>query len=235
MPLSLFLVLGTLQLFMMLQARLMTEYAAVQAVRQGSTHFGRCDPMVHTAVSLVLPTFRRTNTPGSLGAAFSDVYDSSGTDPGDRFHFRPAPDVGHDGEIVWLYRRSPRAATIRANEEDIFDLPTANVSARPVLQVSLVFWFPLKIPFANWVIARLAVAANGILDYQAQDPLMLTRKANWRAEGAPSVENAAQRAEWRRRVEAGQYTIPIIANAAIPMSSPPRLPDFQARRHCFVP
>ena len=36
LPLLVFMVLGTLQLFMMLHARIMTQYAAYKAVRAGS-------------------------------------------------------------------------------------------------------------------------------------------------------------------------------------------------------
>ena len=36
LPLTLFLMLGTLQLFLMLQARVLTEYAVFRAVRVGT-------------------------------------------------------------------------------------------------------------------------------------------------------------------------------------------------------
>ncbi len=36
LPLTVFLILGTLQLFLLLQARTLTEYAAFLAVRKGS-------------------------------------------------------------------------------------------------------------------------------------------------------------------------------------------------------
>src|SRR5687767_15741362 len=60
MPMVLFVLLGTLQLFMMLQARLMAEYAAYRAVRAGSTHQGDCRAMLQAAIGALLPTITAT-------------------------------------------------------------------------------------------------------------------------------------------------------------------------------
>lgn len=216
MPMAIFLILGTIQLFLMLQARIMAEYAVVQAVRQGSVRYAACEPMVHTAVSLVLPTFRRTDDGETLGAAFKDVF-NGGMD----FRFKPGADFGHDGQIVWLYPSLSQG--IRGNEEQVFD-DLSQAADRPVLSAQMVFWFPLKIPFANWIIARMALAENGIRDYTAANPLMFTRKnANWTdGGGAHALAADEQRAEWSMRVSASKYTVPIVVNAAMPMMSPPR-------------
>lgn len=237
MPMAIFLILGTVQLFLMLQARIMAEYAVVQAVRQGSVRHGACEPMVHTAVSLVLPTFRKTNDADSLGKAFKNVFKggSAKNDAvGAKFKFDPGWDFGHDREVVWLYRRSPLRERIRDGEEELFD-DLSLAAPRRVLQAELVYWFPLKIPFANWVIARMALAEAGLRSYTAANPLMFTRKnANWKGDGDAAISDGAQKTEWRRRIKAEQYTVPIIVNAAMPMMSPPRRSEFNSQ-HCFKP
>src|SRR5205814_5690456 len=70
LPLLLFLVLGTLQLFLMFQARLMTEYAAYRAVREGSVSQGNCKRMLQAALVTLLPTFTKTTTAANLAGAF---------------------------------------------------------------------------------------------------------------------------------------------------------------------
>src|SRR3954447_10364710 len=59
-PLVLFTMLGTLQLFMMMQARMMAEYSVFRAARGGALDHGRCIPMKHSAIAALLPTFSRT-------------------------------------------------------------------------------------------------------------------------------------------------------------------------------
>lgn len=57
MPLTLFMVLGTLQLFMLLQGRLFAEHAAYSAARVGVVRHGDCTAMTHAAIAALLPSF----------------------------------------------------------------------------------------------------------------------------------------------------------------------------------
>src|SRR5690348_1196855 len=78
LPLMVFLFLGILQLFLMLQARIMAEYAAFRATRAGSVRHGSCEAMTDAAILALLPTFHSYlsknglgNSPGKkLGMAF---------------------------------------------------------------------------------------------------------------------------------------------------------------------
>src|SRR5256885_5594472 len=70
LPLMLFCVLGTTQLFMMLQARVMAEYAVYRATRAGSLNHGDCEHMKQAALLSVLPTITRTDDADSLAEAF---------------------------------------------------------------------------------------------------------------------------------------------------------------------
>src|SRR5687768_1168071 len=71
LPLTLFMVLGALQLFMMLQGRILAHYALARATRVGSVQHGECTPMTHTAIAALMPsysTFLGSATPGTSRA-----------------------------------------------------------------------------------------------------------------------------------------------------------------------
>src|SRR5699024_9728327 len=55
MPLAVFMVLGLLQLFMVLQARVLAQYAVGRAVRMGALNFGSCAAMQQTAIAIMFP------------------------------------------------------------------------------------------------------------------------------------------------------------------------------------
>src|SRR5688500_7914706 len=57
LPLFMFMILGVLQLFLMLQGRVMAEYAVYRAVRAGSVNHGDCEAMKHAAILSLTPTF----------------------------------------------------------------------------------------------------------------------------------------------------------------------------------
>ncbi|MBL8957967.1 MAG: pilus assembly protein [Myxococcaceae bacterium] len=212
LPLMLFMVLGTLQLFLLLQARLLTEHAAFSATRTGALSSGRCTRMVHAALLTVLPSFTRTDSPGRVANGFRMR---------SRNRFDVALDSGHDREIVWLYNEVP-GMTPRAGgpEDDGFDDPDR---AQPlVLETRLVFWYPMRVPFANWVIARSVLAAWGGARYQAVNPLSPTQTADWRAVNRPATVTADVFNELDRRVTQRQYTFPIQATSAMRMLTSPR-------------
>jgi hypothetical protein len=219
LPLTVFLILGTLQLFLMLQARIMAEYAAFRATRAGSVRHGSCESMTDAAILAVLPTFHSYlgrqglgNTPGKkLGIAFQQRKNNQ---------YTPGLDGPHDRAIVWIIRDSP--VGFFANEDLTFDEPrtAAQIDALR-LETRLVFWFPLKIPFANWVISRMMLAHWGYMTYTAQNPLLLTQRANWTA--SPTMTMSLESAivnELLARVAAEQYVIPIHASASLRMMTP---------------
>ncbi len=66
MPLTVFLILGIMQLSMMQQARLLTEFAAFRAVRAGAIDQINCQKMNAAALEAILPSFGRTDTATNL-------------------------------------------------------------------------------------------------------------------------------------------------------------------------
>ena len=133
--------------------------------------------------------------------------------------------------LVWIVREQPRPT-----REDVvaFDqpLPRAGRGDPLRLEVRMVFWAPLRIPFADWVFSRIAAARLGIQAYTAQNPLFLAERADWQQE-APSLA-ARTSAELQRRLARGHYTFPIEVTSTMRMMTPPRLSEF-AVAECVAP
>lgn len=224
LPLSVFLILGTLQLFLMLQARVLTEYAAFHATRTGSVKHGDCEAMTHAAIATLLPSFARTDSPAALGAAFRAHRDGQ---------YQPRLDMGYSGDIVWVARERPRLSDISATEEEDFDDPARYQDADDVtrLETRIVFWYPMRIPFANWVLSRMFLAHMGLLPYTAVDPLQPVRLANWqRGVNAFPLEYFI-RAELLSRVARAEYVFPLQATYVMRMMTPPR-PRYFSTQNC---
>jgi len=223
LPLMVFLILGMLQLFLMLQARLMAEYAAFRATRVGSVRHGDCEAMTHAAILALLPTFH-SFLGANAGAAPADKLALAfAARRGNQYAGRNGAadrvrelDGNHTGSIVWIIRNSPLAVSV-PDEDQRFDQFDAGIVR---LETRLVYWFPLKVPFANWVIARLTLARWGWRDYTDQNPLMLTEKANWVRTPEPMGLEGLIRDETLRRLSAQEYVIPINASASLRMMTP---------------
>lgn len=227
LPLTVFLVLGTLQLLLLLQARSFTEYAAFKAVRTGAVRHGECEAMLHAAIGAVLPTFSRTDTGQRLADAFAAHKDN---------RFVPSLDVGHSGQIVWLLREQPLSTAIRGDEEDVFDDPDirGDIDTLHRLEVRLIYWYPMRIPFANWVMARMFLAQLGVREYQGTNPILLTQtQASWQRE-QPGVLEPFIGAEMARRFDVRQYAFPLSATWTMRMMTPPRRANFRSQ-HCATP
>jgi hypothetical protein len=218
LPLTVFLILGTLQLFLLLQARALTEYAVFRAVRTGSVQYGSCEAMTHAAIAALLPSFARTNSATALGNAFRLHRDNA---------YNPTWDVGHTGPIVWISRERPLKADIPADEEQSFDDPARYTGIKDVmrLEARIVFWYPLRIPFADWVLSRMFLAHLGMLDYDAADPLVPVHQAHWRPGTFTSLE-AAIRQEMLERTNRREYVFPLQATYSMRMMTPARPQNF---------
>ncbi|WP_309243025.1 pilus assembly protein [Hyalangium versicolor] len=219
LPLTVFVILGTLQLFLLLQARSLTQYAVFHAVRTGSVKHGNCEAMTHAAIATLLPSFARTDSAGALGSAFRVHRDNV---------FNPGWDSGHSGSIVWLVRERPTSAEIRADEEESFDDPARYAGLDDVmrLEVRMVFWYPMRIPFANWVLTRMFLAHLGMMDYSDADPLMPVHRARWRPGTAPVTWEGAIRDELLARTGRKEYVFPLQATYTMRMMTPARALEF---------
>jgi hypothetical protein len=245
LPLVTFMILGTLQLFMLLQAKIMAQYAVFQAARVGSTTYGRCDAMMHAALLPLIPTFHNYLGTGALEAG------SPGTRLGLAFQNWSNNDYGGTlgtpfrnftgDSIIWLARDRPNFAAGLDNPNtarQFFDVPLDPLSlATPThLELKMVYWAPLQIPFADWVFSKLALASMGLASYGAGNPLMETQNANWAAGTtiwSMTGTQAPMAAELLLRDNAGRYVFPILVTYSMRMMSPVKVSDF-ATQNCGV-
>jgi Flp pilus assembly protein TadG len=231
MPLALFMVLGTLQLFMLLQGRLFAEHAAYSAVRTGVVKHGDCEAMTHAAIAALLPSFISFLGEGTPGASPEDkmvnAFLARTRNKPFQNQFDPTFDDGHDGAVVWLFRETPLTRDVTRDSEDDFDDPDTQGY---VLSVRLVYWYPLRIPFANWVMATMYRAYFGLGDYTKVNPIMPTMpNAAW-TQRSTRLRGAAA-TEFQRRYNAEQYVFPVTASYAMRMMTPPRRNEF-IRQDC---
>lgn len=243
LPLLLFLVLGILQLSMAVHASLLAQYATFRAVRAGSLGHGDCVKMLHAAALALMPAytrpFKRGLSPAGVGARLGAEW-AARRGPLQVPEYNLARD-GHDEAIVWIYRDSPTVAEVIAltspggvGEDLGFDQGITqaglNAGARPTrLELRTVFWFPLRIPFANWVLSRMALANFGLKDYRAVNPLSPTETAAWT--GSTGRLGADVGAELLARSNRGHYVLPILSVAAMRQITPLRLDHFSTQ-HC---
>lgn len=224
LPLTLFLVLGSLQLFLMFQARVMAEYAAFRATRAGSVNHGDCEAMNHAALAALLPTLRPTTNPDELANAFGAVRDNRFGDG-----YTTSVTGIENEEVVWIFRERPLAGDIPNVEDRAFD---ARFSEPMQLQVRLVYWYPMRIPFADWVIYRAAAASMGVARYAAQNPLLLTEKADWRQESSDTLTDEVL-SRVRSNVSSRTYLFPIQASHTMRMMTPAKQQYFEGSQNCF--
>ncbi len=231
LPLTVFLVLGTIQLFMMLQGRLMAEHAAFKAVRTGVVKHGDCDAMTHAAIAALLPSFTTYLGRGTPGSTPEDklVNAFRARTAGMPFQnrFEPGLDNGHDRPIVWIYRERPLTTDVTAQSEQDFDDPNGGGYR---LEVRLVYWFPLRVPFANWVMSSMFRAAFGLGNRVGLvDPVMPVTTAKWQA--VPGLTLGPLAGEFITRFNLRQWSFPITTSYAMRMMTPPR-PKFFATQNC---
>jgi hypothetical protein len=226
LPLTLFMVLGGLQLFMMMQARLLAHYALFKAARAGSLNYGDCNRMRDSAVAALLPAFARVDTPVALGAEFGKLR-------GNGFKYQSTWLTPYTGPVMWLGRDLDQIAPNNQAQvgpvEDTFDIPLggiANVGSGAsgfTLVAKMVFWYPLKVPFANRVMSRIVLAAWGAQAYSATNPYIATQTASWQQDpGKVPVSNIVLN-ELKSRAANQEYVFPISAHYSMRMMTPPRV------------
>ncbi|MBX7100065.1 MAG: pilus assembly protein [Myxococcaceae bacterium] len=224
LPLAVFMMLGTLQLFALLQARILAQYAATRAARAGSVNFGSCKAMEQAAIAVLVPVLDRgfaREAPGvDQARAFWRAYDGSR----DNTFEWPGRAAGTPATpVVWIDRRKPdfRGGGVAENE---WSWPTAGggLDFRH-LEIRMVLWAPMQIPFANWLFARLALARWGLMDFTGVNPYApADGTVTWSAESGALAVPGAVATELRRATLAKTYTFPVEVSAVVQMMSPPR-------------
>ncbi|NTX06391.1 pilus assembly protein [Myxococcus sp. CA051A] len=162
-PMMVFMVLGIIQLGMVHNARLMTEYGAYRAVRAGIVNHGDCKLMEKAALASLLPTLppldgkegRVDTVKYAVGVhkAYSrkllatSVMKMFYTDVGLPL-FRVDVVNPKKGELDELF--GTYGSHLDAREIDYDDVRDDRVIEANLLSVRLTYFYELRIPFANW-------------------------------------------------------------------------------------
>ena len=229
LPLMIFMVLGTIQLFMVLQARILAQYAAYSAARVGALSKGDCTAMSQAASLVLLPTLTNTENAGKLVAAYSGRLKGVAPCPSgacDIPVYKASLD-GFDGPIVELVRERPTAGQIQGPGPDDVNFDDFTQPRAYVLELRMAFWYHLRIPFADWVVSRIFMAHYGLIGSPTFNPLMpISNPANdpWNANSRSITDDGYHGplgARMKSLAGAGHYVVPIIVNATMPMMTPP--------------
>lgn len=179
MPTMVFLVLGLVQLGMMHQARLMTEYAAYRAARSGVVNSGDCARMEWAGIYAVLPTLGPAT--GPLGprpgrvdtlARALDLYNTytlapSGARNPNLDHVTGAgllPRIRIEvlnparSQLDGLFARY--GAHLAGQELDYDDVRDEQITDANLLSVRVTYHYEMVIPFANWLIHSWYIGLN---------------------------------------------------------------------------
>ena len=164
LPAMIFLILCILQLTLLQQARLMVEYAAFSAARAGVVHnmdngakspIGAVDgPMRDAAVWSILPSFARTDSFASLGAA--------------RLRYEAQDTLMRAAGLpqIRVAVLNPHVADFNAlgahlNRQEIdFDDVRPQAQGATLLSLQVRYLFELKVPFANKMVQSIWFASQ---------------------------------------------------------------------------
>lgn len=250
MPLLVFIILGSLQLGLMHQARLMTKYAAFKAVRVGAMNHGRVPRMKIAAAMVLMPV-------SSYSSGGKDYFFKSKTTgeylanaPRMRLNMH-APGVPMVDVVICSPTKSDHtgdqysgsgigsaaAAYADPGQSPIgFDMPQTQDGAswqkfevtRLVIQVTLNYRMP--IPFANMMLYH-------IFRSNMNTNLRRVTRTGSPTAMVPKVHRDGQDGRRDALALAGIYIIPIRATYAMRMQSDlyPNGPDLPAANNCVIP
>jgi hypothetical protein len=163
LPLVVFLILMTLQLAMLQQARLMADYAAFAAARtgivqngnNGTDNGGTDGPMHDAAVFAVLPTFGRTDSLAQLASTAA------------RFKAEDLALKGLGLTQVRVFILNPTADAFskwggHLNGQELdFDDVRPGATEATLLSLQVRYLYELRVPFANKVLQGLWLVTIG--------------------------------------------------------------------------
>jgi hypothetical protein len=233
-PMMVFLVLGIIQLGMVHHARLMTEYGAYRAVRAGIVNHGDCGIMEKSALVALLPTLGPLKTlPGRVdtldrAATINEAYSQVALGPG-------APPMFYTAGPLPLLRVevvNPKSSELpnlfslygshmQEREIDYDDIRDARVIEANLLSVRLIYFYELRIPFANWQLHSFYMGRDYL------DELRGVQFENQRVGGESATayleRRGAEQGGDSERVATlagtGRYVMPLVATWSMRMQS----------------
>jgi len=231
LPLMTFLILGTIQLTMMQQARLMTEYAAFQACRAGIVWNADKDQMKKAAMIALLPTVGRTDSTTEFAKTWAKMKLAleAGNLLGAVLGGLPGG-IGHAADIIDIETLSPSG--LSGPEVDFDKVGDDTVRDQTRLTIKLTYLYLMRIPFANWVIHDAWSAAHAGIRYTGpiDRPMIGTQQRNANVARAAAAAKEALKGDFRSAARFaligvlannGYYLIPLEATYTMRMQSNP--------------
>ncbi|NVJ26837.1 MULTISPECIES: TadE/TadG family type IV pilus assembly protein [Myxococcus] len=229
-PMMVFFVLGIIQLSLVHHARLMTEYGAYRAVRSGIVNHGDCAIMKKAALTSLLPTLgplsgsngRVDTLPRAMAhhALFTQADVS-----GDYYQAGPLPLLKVEvvnpkrSELDGLF--ATYGSHMQGMEIDYDDVRDDRVIEANLLSVRLVYFYELRVPFANWQLHSFYMGREYLDDLKGLQ--FEIQRAGGRSATQYLVERGAARDRTHRGLanlsREGRYIIPLTATWTMRMQS----------------
>lgn len=230
LPLFMFVLLGTLQLALMHQARLLTKYAAYKAVRVGAMTSADMAKMERAALAVLVPTI---SNPGRAngGRVVNNI--SGGGDFASAFS-QMSQNVMLDAagmKYVEITICSPTKELLGGGDEHDFDSESATGSAsgrqagpmqregwrefdRGRLAIQVTYNYRMIIPFADMMLYLIATGQ------EKADLLWTIKLGQLHQQSQQAIQqHAARAAKYGSAAQMGLYLMPIRANYVMRMHS----------------
>jgi hypothetical protein len=266
LPVFVFLLLGLLQLALMHQARVMTKYAAYKATRAGALRGAQKDMMERAALAVLLPVAGRdsqrgalypTDNAGNLRNAWNQMQSNQqegGLKVAEVTICNPlrgslpnADQQDFDDPHTLTAGQSPSGNAGApppaggGNEEETGG-PSEAQEWRQFdgnkLMAQVTLYYRLNIPFANWMIFRIAFAQEKSSTYEKMRWVAYDKNMSRASNNGGNSSDPRDAAADQRLLSAAdnrRYIMPIRASYAMRMQSNLISSNLDGRNRCKVP
>lgn len=193
-PLSMFVILGVLQMGMLQQARMLADYAAYKGARAASVGRAECTVIQKAEIAALVPTLGRADSQSTWIGTYQKYQNNK------------------RGSLPVVYNEF--------KIEDVhkpFDTPLKPSEKPEKIHLRLHYFYEMNIPFANWLIAKYYLAQRGLESWAGMaDPINPVAKTHQ----PPSVSAVyVDSAYVKNYFNQGIYVVPIQASWSFRMFS----------------
>ena len=194
LPLSLFVILGTLQVAMMQQARMLADYAAYKGARAASVGRLECEGINKAEIAALVPTLGRADSADTWVSTYNRFSNN---------RRNGLPVVFNDFKVT-------------GGGSPSFDTPLTGNQAPAKLHLQVHYFYEMNIPFANWLIARYFLAERGLESWaNMADPINPVA----RTETPPHRSSSADAVIAQQYFSQGHFVVPLRASWSFRMFS----------------
>ena len=222
LPFTVFMVLGILQLSLMQQARLLTQYAAYRAARAGSlgqvgtTPGGAsCQQMTDAAVEGILPSYGRTDSASAISTTWTTNNSKHGYPKENKTNVTTGVTELQKIVNVSYVLSYINGAPSNLYEPTDFDDPGHGLR----LQVQVLYNYEMRIPFANWMLHEMWTGGNYFND--KIDMLSPSKNTAPDLNGPPNQTRIDHTTDLSGSSTGWRFFLPIPASSSMRMMSNP--------------